>query len=101
VWRISDKIDKDCGKVLQDIDDIKKNRMKLMEFVRGCDSDPGPSNHKSMKKSLYREMDVTLLHWFNQKQAEGTSVYGPMCAPKATYIHDGPGLNGEFDASIG
>jgi hypothetical protein len=24
-----------------------------------------------------------------------------MCAPKATYIHDGPGLNGEFDASIG
>jgi hypothetical protein len=48
--------------------------MKLMEFVKDCDSD-GPSNRKSMKKSSYKEVDFELLQWFNLKRAEGTTVH--------------------------
>jgi hypothetical protein len=35
--------------------------MKLMEFIRACDSGARPSSCKSMKKSSYEEVDVALL----------------------------------------
>jgi hypothetical protein len=44
--------------------------MKLMEFVRVYDGGAEPSNHNSMKKSPYSEVDFALHQWFNQKQAE-------------------------------
>jgi hypothetical protein len=61
------KSDKHYGIGNQTIYDIKNNKMKSMEFVRNCDSGAGPSNHKSMKKSLYEEVDFDLLQWFNQQ----------------------------------
>jgi hypothetical protein len=57
-----------------------------MEFVKDCDSGTGSSNLMCMKISSYEEVDVALLQWFNQKQAEGTSVFGPMCAQKAKFM---------------
>jgi hypothetical protein len=53
-----------------------------------------------MKKSSYKEVDVALLQWFNQKQAEGLSVSGPMCAQKANFFHEALGLEGEFHSFI-
>jgi hypothetical protein len=52
---------------IQNVCDIKNNKMKLMEFVRGCNSGAGPSSCESMKKSLYEEVDVALHQWFSQK----------------------------------
>jgi hypothetical protein len=65
------KLAKDYGIGIQTIHGIKNNKMKLIEFVRDCDSSAGPSNHKSMKKS-YKEVDFALLQWFNHKRVEGT-----------------------------
>jgi hypothetical protein len=52
-----------------------------------------------MKKSSYKEMDVALLQWFNQKQAEAIFVSGPMCAHKAKFLHEAFRLEGTFTAS--
>jgi hypothetical protein len=41
--------------------------MKLMKFVKGCDSGARPSNNMRTKKSSYKDVDVSLLQWFNQK----------------------------------
>jgi hypothetical protein len=60
--------------------------MKLMEFIRDCDSGAEPFNCKSIKKSSYEEVDVTVLQWFNQKKAEGTPHSGPICAQIATFF---------------
>jgi hypothetical protein len=46
----STKLSKDYGTGIQTIHDIKNNKIKLMEFVRYCDSGAGLSNHKRMKK---------------------------------------------------
>jgi hypothetical protein len=90
------KLAKDYGIGLQTICNIKNNKVKLMEFVSDCGSGAGSFNCKSMKKSLYKEVDVALLQWFKQKQTEGTSVSGPMCAQKAKFFHEALGLEGEL-----
>jgi hypothetical protein len=64
---LATKLAKDYGTGIQTIRDIKNNKMKLMGHVRDYDSGAGPSNHKSMKKSSYEEVDVALRQWFNQK----------------------------------
>jgi hypothetical protein len=66
---LATKLARDYGIGIQTIPEIKKNGMKFMEFVKHCDSGAGPSNHKSIRKSSYDEVDVALLQWFNQKQA--------------------------------
>jgi hypothetical protein len=40
-----------------------QNEVKIP--LRDCDSGARPSNHRSMKKSSYEEVDV--IQWFNQK----------------------------------
>jgi hypothetical protein len=40
---------KDYGIGIHMVCDIKNNKMKLMEFVRDCDSGAGPSSHNSMQ----------------------------------------------------
>jgi hypothetical protein len=75
--------------------------MKLMESFSNCDSGAGPSSCKSIRQSLHKEVGVALLQWFNQKQAEGTSVFDPLYAQKAEFFHKALGLEGEFIASIG
>jgi len=54
-----------------------------------------------MKKSSYKEVDVVFLQWFNEKQAQGTSVSGSMCAEKAKFFSEDLGLEGEFSAFCG
>jgi hypothetical protein len=98
---LATKIVKGYGIGIQTACNIKNNKMKLMEFARDCDSGAGPSNGKSMKKSSYKEADVSISQWFNQKQAEGTPVAGPMCAQKAKSFHEALGLECEFNASTG
>jgi hypothetical protein len=46
-----------------------------MEFARDCDSGAAASNCKNVRKSSNENLDVALLHWFNQN--------GLMCAQKA------------------
>jgi hypothetical protein len=46
---------------------MQRTTMKLMGFVRDCDSGAGPCNCKTMKSSSYEEVDVARLQWFNQK----------------------------------
>jgi hypothetical protein len=45
------KLVKDYEIGIQIVRGIKNNKMKLMGFVRDCDSGAGPSNCNSMKKS--------------------------------------------------
>jgi hypothetical protein len=51
-----------------------------------------------MKKSLYKQLDVALLQWFNQTQA-GVPISHPMCAQKAKFLPKAVGLQGKFKAS--
>jgi hypothetical protein len=95
------KLARDYRIGIQIICDIKNNKMKLMEFVRDCDSGAGRFNPKNMKKSSHKEVNVAFLSWFNQKQAGGTSVSGPMYAEKAKFLHEALGLEGDFNASVG
>jgi hypothetical protein len=46
-------------------------------------------------------VDVVFLQWFNEKQAQGTSVSGSMCAEKAKFFSEDLGLEGEFSAFCG
>jgi hypothetical protein len=57
-----------------------------MESVRDCDKGTGPSNSQKMKKSTFDEVDIAFLQWLNQKQAQGTSVSGSICAQKPSYF---------------
>ena len=86
---------------IQTVRDIYKNKRKLEEFTRSCDSGAGPSERKSMKSSSYESLDTALLLWFNQKRAEGIPVSGPMCSCKAKIFYDQLGLEGNFNASSG
>jgi hypothetical protein len=40
--------------------------VEFKEFVRVCDSGAGPYNHKNMRTSSNKEVDVALSLWFNQ-----------------------------------
>jgi hypothetical protein len=58
---------RDYGIGLQNVCDINKNEMKLMEFVRDCSSNAELLNCKSVTRCLYEEVAVALCQWFNQK----------------------------------
>jgi len=95
------KLAEKYGIGVQTVRDINKNKRKLEEFARDCDSGVGPSKRKSMKMSSYEGLDLALLQWFNQKRAEGIPVSGPMCTHKAKLFHEALGLEGNFSASSG
>jgi hypothetical protein len=65
---------------------MKLNNIKLMEFLKNCDINAGPSNYMCMKNSSYKEADTVLHQWFNQKQAEGSPVSGPLSAQKIKFF---------------
>jgi hypothetical protein len=81
---------------IQTICEIKNNKMKLMEFVRDCDSGAGPSNGKSMKKSSDEEVDVALLQCSTRsEQREHQSLV--LCVHrKPKFFRKALGLEGEF-----
>ena len=58
----------------QTVRDVIRQKNKLEAFTRDCDSTTGSSRRKSMKNSLYEDLESALLTWFNQKRAEGILI---------------------------
>jgi hypothetical protein len=55
--------------------------------VRNCNSGAGPSRQKEYEKLSYEELDVVLLQWLNQKEAEtAVSISGPTCAKPTSFM---------------
>jgi hypothetical protein len=54
-----------------------------MEFLKDCSSGVGPSNHKNMKKSSYREVEVAFFSGSNSNKHKE-------CQSLVTYVHRKP-----------
>uniref|UniRef100_H3ABR8 HTH CENPB-type domain-containing protein n=1 Tax=Latimeria chalumnae TaxID=7897 RepID=H3ABR8_LATCH len=81
--------------------DIKKNKEKILTYASSLDSTSGLSKRKSMKLSMYEELDGAMLEWFHQQRAEGTPISGPICAKQAKFFFDALGMEGDFNALSG
>ncbi|XP_004604875.2 jerky protein homolog-like [Sorex araneus] len=81
--------------------DIRKNKEKLITYASSSDSSSLLAKRKSMKPSMYEELDRAMLEWFNQQRARGRPVSGPLCAKRAEFFFYALGLDGDFNPSAG
>ncbi|XP_023219539.1 jerky protein homolog-like [Centruroides sculpturatus] len=95
------KLSKEYNIGNQTVRDILNNKNKLMNFVFSCDSLDATSKRKTIKKSTYHELDKAMFEWFQQQQAEGIPISGPVLIEKAQWFHKELGLAGPFQASQG
>ncbi|XP_067135810.1 jerky protein homolog-like [Centruroides vittatus] len=95
------KLSKEYNIGNQTVRDILNNKNKLMNFVFSCDSLDATSKRKTIKKSTYHELDMAMFEWFQQQQAEGIPISGPVLIEKAQWFHKELGLAGPFQASQG
>uniref|UniRef100_A0A2I3GC45 JRK like n=1 Tax=Nomascus leucogenys TaxID=61853 RepID=A0A2I3GC45_NOMLE len=51
--------------------DIRKNKEKIITYASSSDSTSLLAKRKSMKPSMYEELDRAMLEWFNQQRAKG------------------------------
>jgi hypothetical protein len=58
---------------------MKNNKVKLMEFVRDCDSGAGWTLQ-------LQEVGFALVQWCRQNRAELTSISDPVCVQKAGFF---------------
>ncbi|XP_007520800.1 jerky protein homolog-like [Erinaceus europaeus] len=81
--------------------DIRKNKEKLITYASSSDSSSLLAKRKSMKPSMYEELDRAMLEWFNQQRARGRPVSGPLCARRAEFFFYALGMDGDFNPSAG
>lgn len=81
--------------------DIRKNKEKLITYASSSDSSSLLAKRKSMKPSMYEELDRAMLEWFNQQRARGRPVSGPLCAKRAEFFFYALGMDGDFNPSAG
>lgn len=81
--------------------DIRKNKEKLITYASSSDSTSLLAKRKSMKPSMYEELDRAMLEWFNQQRARGCPVSGPLCARRAEFFFYALGMDGDFNPSAG
>jgi hypothetical protein len=93
------KLAKDCGIRIHTIHEIKNNRMKLMEFVRDCDSGAEPSNHKSTKVFIQRSECCHSSVVQPEENRRNISLWSHVCT-RSQVFHEALGLEGEFNASV-
>ncbi|OWK18149.1 hypothetical protein Celaphus_00008861, partial [Cervus elaphus hippelaphus] len=81
--------------------DIRKNKEKIITYASSSDSTSLLAKRKSMKPSMYEELDKAMLEWFNQQRAKGNPVSGPICAKRAEFFFYALGMDGDFNPSAG
>uniref|UniRef100_A0A8C3VQD3 JRK like n=1 Tax=Catagonus wagneri TaxID=51154 RepID=A0A8C3VQD3_9CETA len=81
--------------------DIRKNKEKIITYASSSDSTSLLAKRKSMKPSMYEELDRAMLEWFNQQRAKGNPVSGPICAKRAEFFFYALGMDGDFNPSAG
>ncbi|XP_012584917.1 PREDICTED: jerky protein homolog-like [Condylura cristata] len=81
--------------------DIRKNKEKIITYASSSDSTSLLAKRKSMKPSMYEELDRAMLEWFNQQRARGNPVSGPLCAKRAEFFFYALGMDGDFNPSAG
>ncbi|XP_036598361.1 jerky protein homolog-like [Trichosurus vulpecula] len=81
--------------------DIRKNKEKIITYASNSDSTSLLAKRKSMKPSMYEELDRAMLEWFNQQRAKGNPVSGPICAKRAEFFFYALGMDGDFNPSAG
>ncbi|XP_069852903.1 jerky protein homolog-like [Dipodomys merriami] len=81
--------------------DIRKNKEKIISYASSSDSTSLLAKRKSMKPSMYEELDRAMLEWFNQQRARGRPVSGPICAKRAEFFFYALGMDGDFNPSAG
>jgi hypothetical protein len=74
--------------------------MKLMGFVRDCDSGAGPSNCNSMKKSSWGGGCWTSSLGQPEVSRRNISLWSHVCTESQVF-HEALGFEGEFSASVG
>ncbi|KAF5926100.1 hypothetical protein HPG69_010122 [Diceros bicornis minor] len=79
--------------------DIRKNKEKIITYASSSDSTSLLAKRKSMKPSMYEELDRAMLEWFNQQRAKGNPVSGPICAKRAEFFFYALGMDGDFNPS--
>lgn len=86
---------------IQTVRDIVKSKEKLESFVARADSFTETNTRKSLKGSMYKDLDSAMVKWFLQKRAEGVPVSGPMCTQQAQFFCDKLHIEEKFCASSG
>lgn len=81
--------------------DIRKNKEKIITYASSSDSTSLLAKRKSMKPSMYEELDKAMLEWFNQQRAKGNPISGPICAKRAEFFFYALGMDGDFNPSAG
>lgn len=81
--------------------DIRKNKEKIITYASSSDSTSLLAKRKSMKPSMYEELDRAMLEWFNQQRAKGNPISGPICAKRAEFFFYALGMDGDFNPSAG
>ncbi|KAK2498104.1 hypothetical protein MC885_021261, partial [Smutsia gigantea] len=79
--------------------DIRKNKEKIITYASSSDSTSLLAKRKSMKPSMYEELDRAMLEWFNQQRAKGNPISGPICAKRAEFFFYALGMDGDFNPS--
>lgn len=78
---------------------IMQQRAELLSF--SSKSENSLKKRKTMKNSMYEDLDKAVLEWFSQQRAQGTPISGPIIAHQAKIFFQQLGYEGEFDASSG
>uniref|UniRef100_A0A182N6W4 HTH CENPB-type domain-containing protein n=1 Tax=Anopheles dirus TaxID=7168 RepID=A0A182N6W4_9DIPT len=86
---------------LQTVRDIIKQKAKILSFIQHCDTYDGPTKRKSMKISMYGELDASMLSWYNETRATGLPITSSMCIEQAKNLYETIGFTGSFNASAG
>lgn len=72
-----------------------------MTYASSSDSTSLLAKRKSMKPSMYEELDKAMLEWFNQQREKGNPISGSICAKWAEFFFYALGMDGDFNHSAG